>query len=197
MSMIPKSSVVITGIPIWQTVHALETVQGGLTLDRTGLTTGAILAGGSPVSYDEATRLARVVLMANMYEAAVGTPTLYRVKKGTNLQVGQNVAYTPGGPAYAITAINTTNAAYDELTLATSIGAVPVTGALFVSSANGAAAATYGITGKSGLLYQDYEVDDDVTVSVVIVGTVYARRIPAMQQALKDSFKRITFSDSY
>lgn len=44
-------------IPIFQKV--LETVRGGLTLDTSGLTAGDKIVAGTPMTYDEATRLAK------------------------------------------------------------------------------------------------------------------------------------------
>lgn len=44
-------------IPIFQKV--LETVRGGLTLDTTGLTPGDKIVAGTPMTYDETTRLAK------------------------------------------------------------------------------------------------------------------------------------------
>ncbi len=43
--------------PIFQKV--LETVRGGLTLDITGLTAGDAIEAGTPITFDEATRLAK------------------------------------------------------------------------------------------------------------------------------------------
>lgn len=48
------------GIPVFQAVN--HTLRGGATLDATGLTAGAILKAGTPMSVDEATRKATVAV---------------------------------------------------------------------------------------------------------------------------------------
>lgn len=196
MSFIPKTEAFVSGVPIWQTVHGLETVQGGLALDRTGLTTGSVIPAGNPMTYDESTRLAKPVRFAKMATAAAGGALTYNVEKGHDLQVGNYFAATLGGAAYPITAIDkTTSSLYDIITLGTTIGAVAQGAGVFVSSATGAAAAAYGVPVK-GLLYEDCTVEDDKFLSVVVRGTVYARRIPQIPQATKDALTRIIFSDS-
>ncbi|MDV3750652.1 hypothetical protein CMU19_04495 [Elizabethkingia anophelis] len=44
-------------IPIYQKV--LETARGGFKLDVTGLTAGTIIKAGTPIAFDESTRLAK------------------------------------------------------------------------------------------------------------------------------------------
>jgi hypothetical protein len=52
-----SSQTVNNGIPVWQTIR--EVAQGGFTLDRdNNVTAGKTIPAGTPVTYNEATRLA-------------------------------------------------------------------------------------------------------------------------------------------
>jgi hypothetical protein len=184
-------------IPIWQSVHTLETAQGGFTLVTTGHTLGSVLKAGSPVSYDEATRLAIVGKVATLHANATNVATTYQVEKGHNLIVGDFVFATVGGKAYAITVIDTSNADYDIITVGTTLGAAltaPVP--LYQGAASGATAGAFLQT-YEGLLYEDTIVQVGTTISVVVKGTVYARRIPSSGTALRTALPNILFSDSY
>lgn len=48
-----------------------------------------------------------------------------------------------------------------------------------------------------GLLYEDVTVAQDAPITVVIRGTVYARRIPAVSNTIKAKIPNIIFSQSY
>lgn len=172
----------------------LETVRGGFTLDNTtGFSEGAIIPAGSAVEFNEETRRAKVLKTARVYETAAGSP--YKVNKDHNLFVGQFLGKTVGSAAYAITAIDTSNAEYDLVTTGTTLGAVTEGDALFQSSAAGASAAALNVTGAKGLLYDDVVVSKDVTLSVVVRGTVYARRV-AVPAPVRAAMPLIIFSES-
>ena len=188
-----------SGIPVWQgTGKDIQLAQGGFKLDITGLILGTWLPAGTAFDFNEATRLAKPAVLAKA-QATLGAVTAYRVEKGSNLKVGQYLGTgAAGGPAYAITAIDTTNADYDLVTVGTTIGAVTAGDTFYVSSATGASAGAY--PAMKGLLYDDTLVREGEDVSVVIVGTVYARRIPytsAIETALANSnYGKIIFSQS-
>lgn len=57
MALQPVSTIVNTGVPVWQKVD--ETAQGGFILDTTGLTAGNTIAAGTAMVIDEATRKAK------------------------------------------------------------------------------------------------------------------------------------------
>lgn len=182
--------------PVFQKVN--ETAQGGFRLDITPLTSGETIPAGTPIGYDESTRVAKVVKQAVAQANAASNATAIRVAKGHNLKVGDYFAKTVGGAAYAITAIDTSNAAYDEVTIGTTLGVAVTAGdVLFVSSATGASAAAYGSSAR-GLLYQDTKVEAGADVAVVIDGTVYERRIPGgVAAAVKALMPKIFFSQSF
>jgi hypothetical protein len=149
------------GIPAFQRV--LENAQGGFTLDMTAaaLSEGEEVKKGSLIMYDEETRKGTLVRTARVYEAGTGV-TAVKVEKDHNMVVGADI------DGVAVNAINTDNADYDVLTLASA-----------VDVAAGDILATADVTGKqTGLLYEGVKAEENATLSVVIRGTVYANRIP-------------------
>jgi hypothetical protein len=196
------SRVIGTGtIPVWQGIGKdIQLAQGGFNLVKTGLVAGQILPAGSPMIYDEATRLATYVHTGIMYSVAASNAVVYNVKKGHGLIVGDYLATgAVGTKAYAITAIDTTtSSAYDILTVGTTIGAAAAGDVVYASTATGATASA--LAAINGLLYEETEVGATYmlnSVSIVIRGTVYARRIPvnAAMQALT-ALDDIIFSSS-
>lgn len=171
---------------------------GGFVLDASTLTAGDTVKAGHPLGFDESTRLAKVVKLAKVYENAGSSATQIKVYKGHHFKVGDYIAKTVGGAAYAITAIDTSNASYDLITVGTTLGVALTadTDVLFQSSATGASAAAYSVTAK-GLLYEDTDVAAGTSVSVVLRGTIYERRAPAVTAAVKTALPHIIFSQSY
>lgn len=197
-----RRSVGNAGIPIWQG-HGqdLQLAQGGFVLAVTGFPEDTIIPAGTPLVFDEAARTATFSGGAVLQTAATGNPVAYRVYKGAPVKVGDVISLTVGGAAYGVTAIDTTNAAYDILTVPTTLGNAAVGAGIFVSSA--AAGANTGAlpAGVNGMLYDDvvYKTGLPVSCSAVIRGTVYARRIPYANPtglAALTGLKQIIFSQS-
>lgn len=183
-----------SGLQLWQTV--VENAFGGFTLDVTTLTIGGIVKGGTPFSYNEATRKAQILKTAKLTVAAGASDLTYTVEKNHNLLVGDNIGQVVGGKAYPITAINTSNALFDVLTVGTTLAVVLVIGdSLFQSSATGPTAAALNVIPK-GLIYDDTNIVAGADLAIVIRGTVYNRRV-AVPTACKASMPLIVFSDSY
>jgi hypothetical protein len=182
--------------PVFQMVE--ENAQGGFRLDTSVLPTGNTVQAGTPIGYNEATRLASVVKTAIMNAAATNVAVSLQVKKNHQFKVGDYVAFTVGGAAYAITAIDTTTSAlFDTFTIGTTLGVVLSIGdVLFQSSATGASAAVYAVSAR-GLVYQDVDVATGADVSVTIKGTVYERRIAGVTAAIKALLPNIFFSQSF
>lgn len=186
-------------IPIWQGLDKdIQLAQGGFALIASGLPSGSIVPGGTPVIYDEVARTASIVGGGTIQANATNTATQYRVNKGNTLAIGNNFAAVSGGAAYPITAIDTSNSAYDLVTLGTTLGVAVTAGqGVFVSTATGATAAVYGAI--NGLSYDDVVIDYSVpSISVVIRGTCYARRLPSYTAALAaiPALSKIIFSTS-
>ena len=65
-----------------------------------------------------------MVKIAEVAAEVAATDTTIKVKKQHNLKVGDFITPKPGANAYAITAIDESNKAYDILTVGTTIGAI-------------------------------------------------------------------------
>ena len=187
-----------SGIPVYQgTAKDIQLLQGGCLLNTTGLTAGNIIPAGTPVVYDEVTRVASILHNARAQANAGASAVNYPVEKGHSLAVGDYLASgAVGGKAFAITAINTSNASFDTITVGTTIGAVTAGDLLFASTATGATASA--LPAINGLTYDEVIVSSNISLSVVIRGTVYARRVPwsAAIEALS-GLKQFIYSKSY
>jgi len=172
----------------------LQVAQGGFKLDVTGLAAGAIIKAGTPMQFDEATRVAKPLTTGRVVENAASNAVNYKIAKGSRLKTGDYFAAKKGDKAYAITAISTDNADYDVVTVGTSIGALTAGDMVFASTATGASNAAFGAV--NGLNYRDQAVADGESVSVVIRGTVYARRVPYSSD-LEAALPKIIYSQSY
>lgn len=180
--------------PVFQVVH--EVVQGGFLIDTSVIAIGSIIKQGTPMIYDESTRKAKPMTTGVVVENAGGTATTYKIAKGHNFKVGDYFAATVGGKAYAITAIDTTSSTdYDSVTVGTTIGAVNANAFVFASSATGATSAAFP-SGSKGLNYRDQKVDIGESVTIVLRGTVYARRVPYSTD-LEAALPKIVYSQSY
>ena len=187
-----------SGIPVYQgTAKDIQLLQGGCLLNTTGLTAGNIIPAGTPVVYDEVTRVASILHNARAQANASASAVNYPVEKGHSLAVGDYLASgAVGGRAFAITAIDTSNASFDTITVGTTIGAVTAGDLLFASTANGINASA--LPAINGLTYDEVIVSSNISLSVVIRGTVYARRVPwsAAIEALS-GLKQFIYSKSY
>lgn len=197
MGMQISKTAVSSGIPIWQG-DFIETAQGGFTLDAGNRSKGDTLKAGTILGYDESTRKASEVVVLVLTADATDSATKYKVKKGHGAKVGTNVTAKQGGAAYAISAIDTSNDDYDEITVGTTLGVALSTGdTLFESSATGATAGAFKVSPK-GLLKEDLTITANDDVAVVIRGTVYENRIPAVPDDAKSLLPgTIIFSQSY
>jgi hypothetical protein len=170
--------------------NIIETAQGGFTLDDSVAVTAALtLMPGTVIGFDETTRKAKVAKMGVLQANATNTATSYRVTKGHNLAVGM-LLFLVGGTAQAITAIDTSNASYDALTVGTTIGVAGTAGdAIYVND--------IGATGPKGLLLDRVDASATADITVVIRGTVYENRICPVAASIKTLLPNIIFSKSY
>lgn len=127
-------------VEIWKE-ETKYSVTGGFTLDKTNLPASLTeLPKGCMLNINNTTRVAKLVKSCEIYENAGATATDYKVTKRNALKVGDILAKTVGGKAYAITVIDKSNSAYDVVTVGTTLTAMTVGDVLFVSSAAGATA---------------------------------------------------------
>lgn len=171
-------SIGTNSIPVWQGIGKdIQLAQGGFALNATGLNSDTIIPAGTPFVFNETNRTATMVGGGSLQAAALASDTTYKVNKGSTYKVGDNFGSIAGGAAYPITAIDTSNSAYDVITVGTTLGVALAVGAnTFASSATGATSAAYPAI--NGLLYDDTQAIAGESVSIVIRGTIYARRIP-------------------
>jgi len=187
--MTVKKETINSGVVIWQDVS--ENAMGGFTLNDAAFAAGVTVAKGTPIGFDESTRIAMVAKVAVAQAPATNSATQYRVKKGHLLKVGSQIKAGSSG-AQAITAIDTSNADYDQLTVGTTLGvAVAVGDAIFVDDA--------GYQNVKGLLYEDVEIDAKgiTDVAVVLRATVYERRIAPLPATIKAKTPHIIYSQSF
>lgn len=189
-------TVSVDRIPVFR--PDLETATGGFKLDLTGLVLGSVIAVGSAISYDETTRVAKVIASAKVTAAATSSATTYTVAKGHGFAVGKFIGKTVGAQASTITEINTSNAIYDVITVDTTLGAAAEGTALYQASAAGGTGALYApfTANTGGLLKNSTLVEAGAVVDVVVKGTVYARRIPAIIDSMKAANPLILYSNS-
>lgn len=182
-------------IPVWQgTGKDIQLAQGGFYLEKGGLPVGTIIKAGTPMVFNETTRKAMFLATGKVVENAAADALSYKVAKGHTLKVGDNFAAKPQSAAYPITVIDKSHVDYDLVTLGTTIGAVTANSLVFGSSTTGAANSSFGAV--NGLLYRDQKIDDGESCSVVIRGTVYARRVPYSKE-LETALPRIIYSQSF
>ncbi len=198
MSLAPTRTTGTNSIPVWQGLDKdIQLLQGGVLLTTTGILADTVIPAGTPVVVNEATRTATFLGTAVAQATAGGAATDYLVLKGHTLKVGDYLASgSAGGKAYAITGIVTTNASYDTVTVGTTIGAVTAGDLLYASTATGATASAYPAI--TGLVYADTVVGvagQAQEISVVIRGTVYARRVP-YNTTIAAALTRIIYSQS-
>ncbi len=123
---------------LWDEAKA-DRAAGGFTLVSTVLSGLAYLLKGAPLYVDYTSRVANVVKSATVI--AGGSATVTRVSKGSAFKVGDVISEAVGAIAVAITAVDTTNAAYDAFTHLTVTTAFTAGNVLFEADAVGATSA--------------------------------------------------------
>ena len=158
-----------------------------------------------PVSIDEATRTATICYRFEVYEDAASSATTYKIVKDAGvynqLEVGMVLMKMPTtlagtGVAYAVATLDTSNADYDAITVATTLGAVTAGDILAEGASVGTGKALNAVA--VGLSYDDRFIEDDslgYAISVVYDAPVYARRIKPIA-AIERANMNILFSES-
>lgn len=180
---------------------------GGFNPDLSSFPKGSVVQTGTPILVDEATRTAQVHIAVKVYETAAIDATTVKVAKtkaGSVLSAGQFLMAAPAsatatGTGLEITAVDTSNSAYDELTLSAALTAALSKDAILVEADKAGAGAKMKVV-PNALTRFDIYVDPNskqFTCGAVVEATIYERRIPPVAQAVKDLFqKEITFSQS-
>lgn len=159
-------------------IQNLADVPGGVTIATADLIPGTILNEGAYVGKPDSAGICHIIKSAQIYEAAGASATSYKIAKGSQLKVGDVVTTGAGKAAYAITAINTTEALYDTITVGTTLGAA-TKGATIIQVATAGASAA--VAAPLGRLVEFYNVKagDNIFAPVVVIGTFHKELAPA------------------
>ena len=103
--------------------HNLADIPNGVTVKSAELVSGSKLKEGTAIGKGS-DGLYHVEKTALVVEAVAASGTSVKIAKGSHFKVGDFVMSAVNGKAYAITAIDTTNATYDTVTIGTAIGAI-------------------------------------------------------------------------
>lgn len=182
-----------TGLPL-AFDSKIEDVPGGVTVAVTDLTQSS-LAAGTVIGADN-NGLYHVVKTFKMQANAADDAVTYRVYKGHNGKVGDIISQKPGAKAYGISAIDTSNAAYDVLTVPTTLGVALTAGDVIVQANAVAAGNTsvlkynpFGLTGTT----IDIVAGDNHLVDCVVRGSARLANIPPISAELKALLPLIRF----
>lgn len=141
---------------------------GGFNLDDDKLVSGTLLPVLTPIAIDFSTRKVKACKNVKIVEAATNTATAYKVQKNSLAYVGMILGN--GSAGATVSAIDKSNASYDVVTVAATLGAAVAVGdVLFEASAAG------GTTVKNkanALLYARAKVETGATVTAL--GAVYS-----------------------
>lgn len=171
----------------------IEDLQGGITLAAADFVANDIIPAGTVVGKDSA-GLFHALKTAKLYTAAANTDTTYQVYKGHGFKVGDFIAALTGAKAYAITAINTSNASYDVLTVGTTLGVVIAQYAGIFQAAAEAASNTsafkytpYAVTGDDVKI----KTGDNHLVDAYLRATVFEVNAPIVTAQIKAALPHI------
>lgn len=146
-------------------VQTLHHKRGPYKLDTEGLTVGSKLPRFTPVAVDLKTRKAKVVKNVKVMEEAAAEATSIKIAKKSLAYVGMLLG--TGAKGAKVTAINTSNSAYDTLTLEAAFGVkIAANTVLFEASAAG------GTTPKNTanfVIYEETKVEEGIVLVALIM----------------------------
>ena len=146
-------------------VQTLHHKRGPYKLDTTGLTIGSKLPRFTPVAVDLKTRMAKVVKNVKVLEEVAAEATTVKIAKKSLAYVGMLLG--TGAKGAKVTAIDTSNSAYDTLTLEAAFGVkIAANTVLFEASAAG------GTTPKNTanfVIYEETKVEEGIVLVALIM----------------------------
>ncbi len=162
--------------------HKVADIRGGVSVAVSDLNVDYLAEGrviGAPVE-----GICHVVKYAKVHTEVAASATKIKVYKGHDFKVGDIVFAVKGGAAYAITAVDASNAAYDEITVGTTLGAVSKDAYIFQASASGAATgafkyAPFALVGTGKPVIAGANLDTDAWV----IGVTRGNELPALVAA--------------
>lgn len=129
--------------PATSILHKVADIPNGVTIKTTGLATGTVIPEATPL-YVASEGLYAALATAKIVEVAAANAVNYSVAKGHMLLVGQKI-YKDATTNVDISAINTTDATKDVITVSATLGAKAL-GALL---SQGGVSPSVAITGES------------------------------------------------
>lgn len=167
--------------------HMLADIPNGVTVCSSDLVAGVPLLEGTAIGKDAA-GLFHAVKTAQLTEAADDSAVSYKVKKGHHFKKGDFVMAKVGANAYAITAIDTSETAYDTITVGTTLGVEVKQGGALVQaekeSADSTSAFKYIPKAMTGDSYDVKELDNHL-VAAVTIGQFKESVIPVQNDDIK------------
>ena len=167
--------------------HNLADIPNGVTVCSADLIAGVVLREGTAIGKDKA-GLYHAIKTARITEAANNAATAYKVEKGHHFKKGDFVMLKVGATAYAITAIDTSEATHDTITVGTTLGVDAEVGNALVQaaaqSADTKSAFKYAPKALIGDSYDVKDLDNHLVVAVTI-GQFKESVIPALSDDIK------------
>ena len=171
-------------------------IPNGVTVNSTELVAGSVLKEGSALAKDASTGLYHVCKTALVVENVSNSDTDIEVAKGSQFKVGEYVMAKAGAKAYAISEIDKSNAAYDKITVGTTLGIAISKGESIQQAAAGSSSTTSALKYVPTALTGDsYDVDglSNVAVVAVTIGQFKESIIPPVSADMKKTLTGIVF----
>lgn len=172
--------------------HNLADIPNGVTVKSAELVSGSILKEGTAIGKGS-DGLYHVVKTALVVEAVAASGTSVKIAKGSHFKVGDFVMSAVNGKAYAITAIDTTNATYDTVTIGTAIGAIAKNAIIMLADGEHASSGAAFKFAPKALIGDSYDVEalSNHLVSAVTIGQFKESVIPPINDAILGALKGI------
>ena len=172
--------------------HNLADIPNGVTVKSAELVSGSILKEGTAIGKGS-DGLYHVEKTALVVEAVAASGTSVKIAKGSHFKVGDFVMSAVNGKAYAITAIDTTNATYDIVTIGTAIGSIEKNAIIMLADGEHASSGAAFKFAPKALTGDSYDVEalSNHLVSAVTIGQFKESVIPPINDAILGELKGI------
>ena len=172
--------------------HNLADIPNGVTVKSAELVSGSILKEGTAIGKGS-DGLYHVEKTALVVEAVAASGTSVKIAKGSHFKVGDFVMSAVNGKAYAITAIDTTNATYDTVTIGTAIGSIAKNAIIMLADGEHASSGAAFKFAPKALTGDSYDVEalSNHLVSAVTIGQFKESVIPPINDAILGALKGI------
>lgn len=172
--------------------HNLADIPNGVTVKSAELVSGSKLMEGTAIGKGS-DGLYHVEKTALVVENVAASGTSVKIAKGSHFKVGDFVMSAVNGKAYAITAIDTTNATYDTVTIGTAIGEIAKDAIIMLADGEHASSGAAFKFAPKALTGDSYDVEalSNHLVSAVTIGQFKESVIPPINDAILGALKGI------